>query len=151
MKILFKLFFIIVVLFPSNSMVFADEVASTTIEATEPVSTTTSNAASSTDVTVLAEDTENNSPVESPSPNVEDSNISSGVYITGDIIEDETWTADRGPYYISDIYIPSGVTVTVEEGVQIHAGGYIAVFGNLILNGTGNGKIIMDLNQDYDN
>lgn len=72
-----------------------------------------------------------------------------GTYMSGDISEDQTWTKENGPYYISDIYIPSGVTVTVEAGTQIFASGYVAVFGNFVLNGSKTDKIIMDLNPDF--
>ncbi|MES2223707.1 MAG: hypothetical protein V4469_02105 [Patescibacteria group bacterium] len=75
--------------------------------------------------------------------------VLSGTYISGSIDADETWSAENGPYYISDLYIPSGVTVTVEPGTKIYVGGYIAVFGNLVLDGTADNKIVMDLDPDY--
>lgn len=91
------------------------------------------------DVSIVVDEVLNQNPVDS---------VPLGTYISGDLYEEQTWTKENGPYYINDIYIPSGITVTVEAGTEMFVDGYVAVFGNLILNGAENNKVTMDLNPD---
>lgn len=94
---------------------------------------------STEDVSLVVDEVLNQNPADS---------VPLGTYISGDLYEEQTWTKENGPYYINDIYIPSGITVTVEAGTEMFVDGYVAVFGNLILNGAENNKVIMDLNPD---
>lgn len=168
MKILLNLL-IIFILFSFSNSVLADDTSTTTDGSVETYSIATSTpisdgaaltfieSISNTDDTIAsnieevgnADIVENNTvALEVLSEGGED--VSLGTYITGDITENDLWSKDKGPYYINDIYIPSDITVAVEAGTQIYVGGYIAVFGNLVLEGSMDDKVIMDLNQDYD-
>jgi pimeloyl-ACP methyl ester carboxylesterase len=67
---------------------------------------------------------------------------------SGSIESDEVWDKASGPYHVSDLYIPSGVTITVEAGAEIYTSGYIAIFGKLEIVGSETDKVIMDI-EDY--
>lgn len=134
--------------------VVSEEISTTTDTDLNPAATTTENGLDAiVEGTELSVDTatttsESDETVDAPAPVDE---VPVGTYISGDLTENQTWTKENGPYYISDIYIPNGVAVTVEEGTEIHAGGYIAVFGNLTLKGTNSDKIITDLDPNFSN
>jgi Lecithin:cholesterol acyltransferase len=67
---------------------------------------------------------------------------------SGEVVSDEVWDKASGPYHVSDLYIPSGVTVTVEAGTEIYTSGYIAVFGKLKIEGDETDKVTMGI-EDY--
>lgn len=67
---------------------------------------------------------------------------------SGTVEIDEVWDKASGPYHVSDLYIPSGVTVTVEAGTEIYTSGYIAVFGKLKIEGDETNKVTMGI-EDY--
>ena len=59
--------------------------------------------------------------------------------VGGTISSDTTWTLANSPYTVtSDIIIDYGVTLTVEEGVEVIAqnGEYMDVYGHLVVNGS---------------
>lgn len=63
----------------------------------------------------------------------------SGTHVKGVIEKDTVWNKEQGPYIIdNNILIESGVTLTINEGVEVLvSGGYkITAIGNLFINGT---------------
>lgn len=59
--------------------------------------------------------------------------------ISGELATNQTWTAANSPYVIAaDFIVPSGVTLTVEEGVsiQMESGRHFRVLGTLLTNGS---------------
>ena len=68
-----------------------------------------------------------------------------GTAVRGILPIDTTWAQSDSPYYITgDVQIPSGVTLTIEPGVEIrYTGGYeLLVQGVLIANGTAESPIV---------
>ncbi len=60
------------------------------------------------------------------------------------IASDERWTPEGGPYYIeSDLIVPWGFTLTIDEGTQLLLGQGvgITVYGQLFINGTPENRI----------
>src|SRR3989338_8270451 len=43
-------------------------------------------------------------------------------YSPGSITEDTTWTKDSGPYLVDTLFIPQGVTLTIESGTVVKLG-----------------------------
>ncbi|MEP4669967.1 MAG: hypothetical protein ABJZ91_14170, partial [Cyclobacteriaceae bacterium] len=62
-----------------------------------------------------------------------------GVDVSGNLIDDDTWTKANSPYNIvGDVGVPAGLTLTIEPGVEINYTGdfRILVFGAIQVNGT---------------
>ena len=64
--------------------------------------------------------------------------------INGEIIESQTWTADK-PYLVyNSMALDSSFTLTIEEGVKIyfHEGSQMIILGTLLVNGTKDNPVI---------
>ncbi|MBN1186604.1 MAG: VCBS repeat-containing protein [Bacteroidales bacterium] len=68
-----------------------------------------------------------------------------GTQISGTISEDSIWTIDKSPYVVTgDLTVSSGVTLTIEAGVEVLFDGFysITVNGNLLINGTSDENVL---------
>lgn len=70
-------------------------------------------------------------------------------YISGELTEDQTWTKAESPYYVDWLYIPAGVTLTIEAGAHILVGDSIVVDGRMVIKGTDSDHVVFDLLEDY--
>ncbi|MEP2608488.1 MAG: LamG-like jellyroll fold domain-containing protein [Cyclobacteriaceae bacterium] len=62
-----------------------------------------------------------------------------GIDVSGNLIDNDTWTLANSPYNIvGDVGVPAGLTLTIEAGVEINYTGdfRILVFGAIQVNGT---------------
>lgn len=71
-----------------------------------------------------------------------------GTEKSGMMEENEVWTKESSPYLVSDFYIPSGVVLNIESGVEIFVSSSIAVFGKVVATGTGSDSILFKQNED---
>lgn len=143
---------IVLILFftlPFSIPAFADEEEATSTEVTEvqvedtveSIATTTSDILTEEDVVEdISTSTDELVEVE---PLVESEEDQKQV-ITGELTEDQVWTSLGGSYYTSDLYIPSGVTLTVMPGTRIYVSGYIYVAGTLEIQGSGDNHVSIE-------
>ena len=56
--------------------------------------------------------------------------VAAQTVITGNIIEDTTWTKAESPYIVGQVYISAGVTLTIEAGVEVKftSGGWLSTW-----------------------
>lgn len=75
-----------------------------------------------------------------------------GLYMTGAISSDQTWTYDTIPYIVYAVAVTSGKTLTIDPGavVKFAAGGYINVSGTLDAQGTSTANIYFTSFKDDD-
>ncbi|MFC3476560.1 right-handed parallel beta-helix repeat-containing protein [Halobacterium litoreum] len=74
-----------------------------------------------------------------PAPAATATDASAPTYVTGDVNEDTTWSADDGPYFVTDdVTVARGATLTVEPGTTVNVGGEVTltVRGSLHAAGT---------------
>ena len=66
--------------------------------------------------------------------------------VGGELTTDTTWTSTNSPYVISeDLIIPTGVTLTIEAGVEVSLtkSTHVRVAGTLLVNGTSSAPVSM--------
>ena len=71
--------------------------------------------------------------------------------VIGILSSDTTWEVDKSPYVVTGpVLIESGVTLTVEAGVEVRCvvDSYIKVEGYLVARGTQSNKIVFTSNND---
>jgi len=77
--------------------------------------------------------------------------IANATYVEGTIAQDTTWSLTDSPYVVSkDTIISSGVTLTLEPGVEVRFGGYFSLIveGRLLAFGEENNTITFTSNRD---
>jgi len=78
-----------------------------------------------------------------PLEEVEEMPEETDYFVDGYISENATWTKSHGPYRVADLYVPPGVTLTIEAGVEVLLTGGGSVAGSLIINGSENDPVML--------